>query len=139
MADQTTTQSAPDRNLALELVRVTEAAAIAAGHWVGAGDKNSADGAAVDAISRISGVIESLNGYQETIASAVEEQSVTTAEMSRNVAEAATGTSQIAASVGGVAGAARRTQDDAGRSLRAAEDLAAMSATLRQAVEMFTV
>lgn len=42
--------STPDRNLALELVRVTEAAAIAAGHWVGAGDKNSADGAAVDAM-----------------------------------------------------------------------------------------
>ena len=40
----------PDRNLAMELVRVTEAAAIAAGHWVGAGDKNSADGAAVDAM-----------------------------------------------------------------------------------------
>nr|WP_239547028.1 class II fructose-bisphosphatase [Kocuria palustris] len=36
--------------MALELVRVTEAAAIAAGHWVGAGDKNSADGAAVDAM-----------------------------------------------------------------------------------------
>lgn len=40
----------PDRNLALELVRVTEAAAIAGGHWVGFGDKNSADGAAVDAM-----------------------------------------------------------------------------------------
>jgi fructose-1,6-bisphosphatase II len=40
----------PDRNLALELVRVTEAAAIAAGHWVGYGDKNTADGAAVDAM-----------------------------------------------------------------------------------------
>lgn len=40
----------PDRNLALELVRVTEAAAIAAGHWVGYGDKNRADGAAVDAM-----------------------------------------------------------------------------------------
>lgn len=39
-----------DRNLALELVRVTEAAAIAGGNWVGAGDKNSADGAAVDAM-----------------------------------------------------------------------------------------
>ena len=39
-----------DRNLALELVRVTEAAAIAGGHWVGAGDKNAADGAAVDAM-----------------------------------------------------------------------------------------
>src|SRR6185312_7011167 len=40
----------PDRNLALELVRVTEAAAIAGGHWVGYGDKNGADGAAVDAM-----------------------------------------------------------------------------------------
>ncbi|ERT66076.1 class II fructose-bisphosphatase [Rothia sp. HSID18069] len=38
------------RNLALELVRATEAAAIAAGPWVGAGDKNAADGAAVDAM-----------------------------------------------------------------------------------------
>lgn len=40
----------PDRNLALELVRVTEAAALAAGRWVGRGDKNGADGAAVDAM-----------------------------------------------------------------------------------------
>ncbi|HYJ60763.1 MAG TPA: class II fructose-bisphosphatase [Actinomycetota bacterium] len=40
----------PDRNLALELVRVTEAAALAAGRWIGHGDKNSADGAAVDAM-----------------------------------------------------------------------------------------
>jgi fructose-1,6-bisphosphatase II len=40
----------PDRNLALELVRVTEAAALAAGRWVGRGDKIAADGAAVDAM-----------------------------------------------------------------------------------------
>jgi fructose-1,6-bisphosphatase II len=40
----------PDRNLALELVRVTEAAALAAARWVGMGDKNAADGAAVDAM-----------------------------------------------------------------------------------------
>lgn len=39
-----------DRNLALEFVRVTEAAAIAAAKWIGRGDKNSADGAAVDAM-----------------------------------------------------------------------------------------
>jgi fructose-1,6-bisphosphatase II len=42
--------SRPDRNLALELVRVTEAAAIAASRWVGAGDKIAADQAAVDAM-----------------------------------------------------------------------------------------
>ncbi len=41
---------APDRNLALELVRVTEAAAMAAGRWMGRGDKEGADGAAVDAM-----------------------------------------------------------------------------------------
>ena len=40
----------PDRNLALELVRVTEAAAMAAARWVGFGDKNGADGAAVNAM-----------------------------------------------------------------------------------------
>jgi len=40
----------PDRNLAMELVRVTEAAAMAAGRWVGRGDKNGGDGAAVDAM-----------------------------------------------------------------------------------------
>jgi fructose-1,6-bisphosphatase II len=41
---------APDRNLALELARVTEAAALAAGRWMGRGDKLAADGAAVDAM-----------------------------------------------------------------------------------------
>ena len=42
--------SSPDRNLAMELVRVTEAAAMAAGRWVGRGDKNGADGVAVNAM-----------------------------------------------------------------------------------------
>ena len=40
----------PDRNLALELVRVTEAAALASARWVGRGEKESADQAAVDAM-----------------------------------------------------------------------------------------
>jgi len=44
---------APDRNLALELVRVTEAAAMAAGRWVGRGDKNGADGVAVNAMRQL--------------------------------------------------------------------------------------
>ena len=39
---------APDRNLALELARVTEAAALAASRWMGRGDKEGADGAAVE-------------------------------------------------------------------------------------------
>ncbi|MGY1854845.1 class II fructose-bisphosphatase [Modestobacter sp. SYSU DS0290] len=48
---------APDRNLALELVRVTEAAALAAGRWVGRGDKNGGDGAAVDAMRALIGTV----------------------------------------------------------------------------------
>jgi fructose-1,6-bisphosphatase II len=45
-----TDRQVPDRNLALELVRVTEAAAMAASRWMGRGDKNGADGAAVEAM-----------------------------------------------------------------------------------------
>jgi len=48
--DLSSAYQAPDRNLALELVRVTEAAAMAAGRWVGRGDKNGADGVAVNAM-----------------------------------------------------------------------------------------
>jgi fructose-1,6-bisphosphatase II len=48
----------PDRNLALDLVRVTEAAALAAGRWMGRGDKNAADQAAVDAMRLILNTIE---------------------------------------------------------------------------------
>ncbi|WP_367321044.1 class II fructose-bisphosphatase [Streptomyces sp. HUAS ZL42] len=54
-------REAPDRNLALELVRVTEAAAMAAGRWVGRGDKNGADGAAVRAMRTLVHTV-SMNG-----------------------------------------------------------------------------
>jgi len=47
----------PDRNLAMELVRVTEAGAMAAGRWVGRGDKNGGDGAAVDAMRALIGTV----------------------------------------------------------------------------------
>ena len=49
--------NAPDRNLALEIVRTTEAAALAASRWVGRGEKESADGAAVDAMRLILGTV----------------------------------------------------------------------------------
>src|SRR5918997_4231993 len=48
---------APDRNLALELVRVTEAAAMTAARWMGRGDKEAADQAAVDAMRLVLGSI----------------------------------------------------------------------------------
>ena len=52
-----TNQEVPDRNLALELVRVTEAAAMAASRWMGRGDKEGADGAAVDAMRVVLGTV----------------------------------------------------------------------------------
>src|SRR5580765_4001816 len=55
------TGNRPDRNLALELVRVTEAAALAAGRWIGRGDKESADQAAVDGMRAILDTV-SMNG-----------------------------------------------------------------------------
>ncbi len=57
----TVSMEVPDRNLALELVRVTEAAAMAAARWVGRGDKNGADGAAVNAMRSLIGTVE-MNG-----------------------------------------------------------------------------
>ena len=47
----------PDRNLDLELVRVTEAAALAAARLMGRGDKNAADGAAVQAMRVVLGTV----------------------------------------------------------------------------------
>src|SRR6266700_5499816 len=54
-------RQAPDRNLAMELVRVTEAGALAAAHWVGRGDKNGADEAAVHAMRLLVNTV-SMNG-----------------------------------------------------------------------------
>ena len=48
----------PDRNLAMERVRVTEAAAMAAARWMGRGDKEGADGAAVDAMRVVLGSVQ---------------------------------------------------------------------------------
>lgn len=60
-ASLATGEHAPDRNLALELVRVTEAAAMSAARWVGRGDKNGADGAAVKAMRQLINTV-SMNG-----------------------------------------------------------------------------
>ncbi len=53
MSSDASSSEAPDRNLALELVRVTESAALAASRWMGRGDKEGADGAAVDAMRQM--------------------------------------------------------------------------------------
>jgi methyl-accepting chemotaxis protein len=92
---------------------------------------------AVEAIAEISTIIGRINDYQLTIASAVEEQSATTAEMNRNVSEAATGSSEIAQNITGVASAAEVTTEGVAQSQQAVTELARMSSDLESAVSRF--
>ena len=95
-------------------------------------------GGAVDAIGEISTIITSINDYQLTIASAVEEQTATTNEMGRNVAEASTGSGEIASNIAGVAGAAESTTHAVHQTRAAVDDLARMASELRQEISRFT-
>jgi methyl-accepting chemotaxis protein len=92
---------------------------------------------AVNAIATISGIIGRVNDISATIATAVQEQSATTSEMSRNLAEAAKGSGQIALHITGVAEAAQSTLAGTSGSLKAAQRLAEMSAQLHGLVEQF--
>jgi len=92
---------------------------------------------AVEAIGNISGVITKINDISSLIATAVEEQSATTNEMTRNVAEAAKGASEISNNISGVAQAAHGTSASVQESHKATEQLAQMSVQLRSLVEQF--
>lgn len=92
---------------------------------------------AVMAIGEIKEIISSINDAQLTIASAVEEQTATTNEMARNVAEAANGTSEIASNISGVATAAGSATAALSQSRIAIDELARMSAGLRSDVATF--
>ncbi|WP_127507608.1 methyl-accepting chemotaxis protein [Actinoplanes solisilvae] len=94
---------------------------------------------AVAAIEEISVVIERISEFQTTIASAVEEQTATTAEMNRSVTEAAGGTGEIASNITGVAEAARLTSQSVSETQEATNDLARMSSELRSVVSAFRV
>jgi methyl-accepting chemotaxis protein len=94
---------------------------------------------AVAAIGEISAIIASINDYQLTIASAVEEQTATTNEMSRSVTEAATGAGEIAANITGVASAAAESTITVGQMSETVDELARTSAELRTQVGSFTV
>ncbi|GIM90780.1 methyl-accepting chemotaxis protein [Paractinoplanes toevensis] len=93
---------------------------------------------AVAAITRISEVIEQINHLQTTIASAVEEQTATTAEMNRNVATAASGAAQIAGNVAHVSGAAVDSTRSVLAGQQAAADLAALAGDLQKLVGRFS-
>jgi methyl-accepting chemotaxis protein len=92
---------------------------------------------AVQAIAEIGTVINQVNDISNTIASAVEEQTVTTNEIGRNVTEAARGTSDIAKNISGVALAAQNTTQGASDSQKAASSLAAMASQLQSIVGKF--
>ncbi|MEU4619897.1 methyl-accepting chemotaxis protein [Actinoplanes sp. NPDC023801] len=92
---------------------------------------------AVTAIGEITEIIERINGIQLTIASAVEEQTATTAEMNRTLSEAANGAGDIAMTIGSVSEATRRTTDTVGETRHAAEDLSSTAAQLQAVVSRF--
>ena len=94
---------------------------------------------AVDAIGEISAVIGQINDYQATIAAAVEEQTATTNEMNRNVAEAAHSSRSIATAISGLATGTQQTNQGVAEAQRSAADLARMSDELQDAVRRFTV
>jgi methyl-accepting chemotaxis protein len=87
---------------------------------------------AVDSIHEITQVIASINDISNTIASAVEEQTATATEMSRNVGEAAKGTAEIAQNITSVAQAALNTTEGANNSQQAASELARMASDLQR-------
>jgi PAS domain S-box-containing protein len=87
---------------------------------------------AIDSIQQIGQVIAQINDISNTIASAVEEQTATATEMSRNVGEAAKGTAEIAENITAVAQAAQNTTQGASNSQQAASELARMASELQK-------
>ncbi len=95
--------------------------------------------AAVNAIGEIGGIINQINDIQNTIASAVEEQTATTNEIARNAAEAAQGSQEISRNITSVSQAAQNTTVGAANSLNAASELARLSSDLKSLVDNFKI
>jgi methyl-accepting chemotaxis protein len=92
---------------------------------------------AVTDIGGIRDVIESIDALQTRIAAAVEEQSVTTSEISRNIGEATTGSSEIAENIVQVAQAAQSTAEGASNTQVSSQELARMAQALQRLVEEY--
>ncbi|MDW3205156.1 MAG: methyl-accepting chemotaxis protein [Alphaproteobacteria bacterium] len=97
----------------------------------------TATGTAVDAIERISSVIEEVRAIAGTISVAVEQQGAATQEIARNVQEAAQGTRAVSDTVVEVSHSARETGRSAEEVLQAAQELARQAETLRSSVDTF--
>lgn len=94
---------------------------------------------AVEAIGAVSGVINRINEISATIASAAEEQSATTNEITRNASEAATRAGNISVSIGGVAHAAEGTLSRAQASQKAAQELRSIAIQLSGLMRQFKI
>ena len=92
---------------------------------------------AVAAISEIGKVIEQIDSLQTRIAAAVEEQSVTTSEISRNISEATTGSSEIAENIVQVAQAAQSTAEGAANTQVSSQELSRMAQALQRLVDEY--
>ncbi len=91
----------------------------------------------VDAIGEITMIINQINDISNTIASAVEEQTATTAEIGRNVGETAKGSAEISQNISGVAQAAQDTSSGVGQTQEAANELSRMASDLQKLVGKF--
>jgi len=100
--------------------------------------QNDTEGA-VAAIAKIADIVGQIDHFQMTIASAVEEQTVTTQEMSRNVGEAAGGSGEITSNITGVAVAADTSSQVVSQMGDAVRELARLAEGLRSEVDQFTV
>ncbi len=98
--------------------------------------QNSAT-ATAEAITQMSGIVLQVNDYQTTIASAVEEQTATTAEMARNISDASNGSQDISTSVTSVSAAAAQTSNAIVNTRSSVAEVARMSSTLHQLVNQF--
>ncbi len=94
---------------------------------------------AVEAIDSVTRIIGQISDISTSIAGAVEQQSATTNEMARNVAEAAKGSMDIARNISTVMEVAQSTSDGAGRTMGTASDLARVTAELEQLVATFSL
>jgi methyl-accepting chemotaxis protein len=93
---------------------------------------------AVAAIGEIGTIIDQINDISNSIASAVEEQTVTTNEIGRSVTEAAQGVTEIAKNIGGVATSAKNTTQGANDTKTASQELSQLAVRLQASVSRFT-
>jgi ABC-type transporter Mla subunit MlaD len=115
-----------------ELAKQTALATEEIGEKIGAIQLDTTS--AVQAIAEIAEIINQVNDISNTIASAVEEQNVTTTEIGRNVQEAAKGSGEIASNISGVATAAKTTAEGAQKLQRSSQAVNEMAGELEQLV-----